>query len=426
MRSFQVLLLVLGGLILPAAGGVAYWGYRTSPEQTLRRGLAQLDQGLAEEAAAIAQSLDERGHPEPACLLRGEIWRRSGLALASTPAAENSSEALLSPRARDAFQRALAEFSRIKARDPLAVDSQVVGAECLVRLGERRLATEVLLAVVSRKPEHKEAHRWLAAIYIDLNSADRAIEHLRAWGELEPANGRPYRWIGLFYKDAKRPDEAIAAYQEALRRDLEPALRAAVVGEYAQSLMEFRGDYQEPLHLLAKLPDEQREQPNLRMIEAQCLFGQGRKAEAISAVDKVLQAMPDSVLALRFRAKIHLADDQPQPALPLLEKAVRLDPNDVETRQQLMHVYRQLGDTARADKEQRRLEETKNIWDQLTKLHEKAWRSPWDDQVRCRLAELCLKVNKPAEARMWLTAALACNPENQRAHELLQQMRSER
>src|SRR5262249_29871338 len=213
MRSFQVLLLVLGGLILPVAGGVAYWGYRTSPNQMLRRGLAQLDQGLTEEAAAMAQSLEERGHSDQACLLRGEIWRRSGLALASSPAAENTSEAALSPPPRDAFSRALAEFSRIKAPDPLALNSQVLGAECLVRLGERRLATEALLAVVSRKPEHKEAHRWLAAIYIDLNSADRAIEHLRAWGELEPANGRPYRWIGLFCKDAKRPDEAIAAYQ---------------------------------------------------------------------------------------------------------------------------------------------------------------------------------------------------------------------
>ena len=65
------------------------------------------------------------------------------------------------------------------------------------------------------------------------------------------------------------------------------------------------------------------------------------------------------------------------------------------------------------------LQDTKGVWDELTRLHQQAWRTPWDDQVRLRLGELCQKVNRPAEARMWLQAALACNPDNQRARQLL-------
>ena len=141
MRLSQLLLL-LTGLILPVSGAVAYWGYHTSPEQMVHRGLAELDRGLADEPARIADVLEERGHVNHASFLRGEIWRRTGLSLASTTAGESTSETARSSRARQAFQRALAEFSRVKAGDPLAADSSVLGAECLVRLGERKLAED--------------------------------------------------------------------------------------------------------------------------------------------------------------------------------------------------------------------------------------------------------------------------------------------
>ncbi|HEV3118613.1 MAG TPA: tetratricopeptide repeat protein [Gemmataceae bacterium] len=419
MRSARVYLLVFVGLVLPVSGGIAYWGRQSNPENMLYSGLFQLDQGLTEEAVSIAQSLDERGYVDHASLLRGEVWRRKGLALASSTTAESASDTSRASRARQAFQQALAEFCRVRANDPLALDSQVAGGECLVRLGERKLAEETFAAVVKRKADHKEAHRWLAAIYIDLNSGQKAIEHLRAWGELEPSNGRPYRWIGLFCKDAKRADEAIEAYQEALRRDLEPALRTAVVEECAQALMELRGDYQGSLRLLTELPEGQRQQPNLLMIEAQCLLGQGQSARAGQVVDKVLGMAPESVPALRLRAKIHLAENPPRQALSLLEKAVKADPYDIESLQALMLTYRRLGDNAAADRELRRLGETKSLWDELTKLQQQAWRAPWDDQIRCRIGELCQRIHRPAEARMWLTAALDCNPDNQRAKQLL-------
>ena len=47
---------------------------------------------------------------------------------------------------------------------------------------------------------------------------------------------------------------------------------------------------------------------------------------------------------------------------------------------------------------------------------------PWDDRVRYDIAALCLKINRVVEARMWLTAALACNPDNTQAREALRQL----
>ena len=82
-------------------------------------------------------------------------------------------------------------------------EATVRAAECLLQLGARRFATEALTDLVERRPDVIEAHRWLAATYIDLNAPDRALPHLRAWGRLEPTDGRPYRWIGFFIRDDK-------------------------------------------------------------------------------------------------------------------------------------------------------------------------------------------------------------------------------
>src|SRR6266446_8735841 len=96
---FSHVLVLLAGVSLPVSGGLAYWCYRTSPDQMLHRGLTELDRGLAEEAEGIAESLEERGHVDHARMLRGEIWRRSGVSLAST-AAGGAAETARSARAR--------------------------------------------------------------------------------------------------------------------------------------------------------------------------------------------------------------------------------------------------------------------------------------------------------------------------------------
>jgi tetratricopeptide (TPR) repeat protein len=407
-----------------AAGGILACVYTTRADYLLGQGQAALAQGDWDKAERYAERLEQRGHSNWSHLLRGEAWVRLGRATRehSVPAGLLlSGLGTQGTRPLEAFRLALGELSRIRDDGPVGQQGTVLAAECLVYLGEQRLAAEALTPLVKQQPEVTEAHRWLAAIYIDLNSANEAIEHLEAWGRLDPTTGRPYRWIGLFHKDYKRPAEAIAAYREASRRRLDPALQAAVVKELAETLIETQGAYQEALDALAQCP-EGFAGPEILTLRAECLWSLGRHDEGIELVESALRESPDLIEALLLRAKIALADDQPQAALPPLEKVVALDPHNVRSRQYLMQTYKQVGDRTRAAQQQRLLEETKGYMDRLTKLHQEAKARPWDDRIRHQIAVLCLKVNRVAEARTWLRAALASNPDNQQARQTLAEL----
>jgi Tfp pilus assembly protein PilF len=292
----------------------------------------------------------------------------------------------------------------------LATEATVLGAECLVHLSERRFAAEVLHWALQRNPDHKEAHQWMAAIYIDLNSPSQAIAHLREWGRLDPQNGRPYRWIGWFLsKDYAKFNEAIEAYREACRRHLEPALRAEVVKELAAALVDGPAEYAAALDALAQSP-ESADQPEFLALRAQCLWNLARRAEATPVVEKAFRQNPELPRALELRAKMFLAEGQPRAALPLLEKALQVDRHNHVCRQLLMQAYKQLGENVRAEEQRQLLEKTRSSKDRLSKLHDEALLRPWDAKVRNELADLCLELNLQAEAQMWRQAALACTP----------------
>ena len=73
-----------------------------------------------------------------------------------------------------------------------------------------------------------------------------------------------------------------------------------------------------------------------------------------------------------------------------------------------MQAYQQLGANDRAEEQRRLLEQARHEKQRLTQLHEEALRHPWDASIRQQLADLCLKLNRKAEAEMWRQAAAAC------------------
>src|SRR5207302_146550 len=201
-----------------------------------------------------------------------------------------------------------------------------------------------------------------------------------------------------------------------------PTVREEVLGELAECLLVGLSDYQAALKLLDQAPEVLAESPEMLALRAECFWGLGQPARAVQLLDRALLAEPDLVRALLLRAKIYLNDNDPQAALPLLDKAVQRLPHDLASRQYLMLTCRQVGNVTRAEHHQRLLKESTGYKDQLTKLHEEANRNSWDDQVRYRIAELCLKVNRPAEAQVWLRASLACNRWHRKAQGLLDQL----
>jgi tetratricopeptide (TPR) repeat protein len=322
----------------------------------------------------------------------------------------------------EALRKALDALGGVQADGPVGAEAAVRAGECLVRRGEHRAAADVLNRAVQRDPDQGEAHRWLAAVYIDLSSPNEAIRHLTEWGRLDPAEGRPYRWVGFFYKDYQNPEAAIPAYREALARRLPPDLRADVVRELAEVLLDARADYQGALDTLEGCPAEYANGPDFRLFRAESLLGLGRREEAERLADDVLRTDPKYPRALRVRARMYVATDRPQLARPLLEKCVALAPLDLSARQHLLEVCQQLQDGEAVKEHRRKYEEVRGLSRQLTLLYLTARDRPWDDWVRYETARLCVQLNRPGEARTMLRAALAANPGNRGARRLLEKL----
>ncbi|MCI0461714.1 MAG: hypothetical protein L0Z62_32585, partial [Gemmataceae bacterium] len=167
-----------GLLAVVVVGMACYWVYTTRPDTLLRQARTALEKGDAVAAGRIAERLNQRGYDQHAYILRGEIWVRLGRSLLQ-PEADSAAPTPADVGAQNAFGQALRELSQVADDGSLGSDAVVLAAECLVRLGDRYLAAEGLNTVVRRSPDHKEAHRWLAAIYIDTHSPWQAVHHLR-------------------------------------------------------------------------------------------------------------------------------------------------------------------------------------------------------------------------------------------------------
>jgi tetratricopeptide (TPR) repeat protein len=306
------------------------------------------------------------------------------------------------------YAKAVDEFNQIQDKGDLLIDaSALCGRWFLLELHRPGEAERFLQFVVSQRPDHIDAHRGLATLYYDQRAWVPAVLHLLQWAELDPHDGRAHRFMGLIYKDLDQLSPAIAAYEEALRRELNEPVVEEVKEELAECLVA-QSQYQRALTLMESGAPKQDATPKHQALRAECLWGLGRSSEAQTLLDGALINHPRVPELLRLRAKVHLHSNEPQAAITLLERAVEIDRHDFAGRYQLAQSYQALGRTAEAAEQRRLAEETKASLLQMTDLVKEASEKPWDAAVRQRLADLCQKLDKPDLAAMWRKAAASC------------------
>jgi tetratricopeptide (TPR) repeat protein len=466
--AFRIVLIVLL-LVVVIGVPIGYWYYTSRPSYLLKRGHEALQKAVqtedrekakaeVEKAERLILVLDKNGFTQAARLLRGEsqvyagefalrneaaafpysaVQQEGQMVLASAglsdlPVAIRPGAWLgeskvqkvfrVSSTSRDYYRKALAELTKIQDDGSVGIQGTILAAECLIRLGEQRLAAEGLTAILKRDPNNKDAHHLLAAIYIDLNSAKEAIEHLHEWGRLDPNDGLPYRWIGFFKKDKSEISAAREAYEEALRRQLSPEVKNDVLKELAITYIQ-QGEYQIALDTMGQGGEGFLEDPDILALRVECLRTTDRQQEAEQLVTSALEKDPNFVPGLQLLAEKYVTEDQPAKARHLLERAIQLEPHNLKVGTLLQDIYQQLREKDRADELKKLNDETREMQTELAeKLEPQARQEPWNDAVRLRIGEVFLKLRKYPEARMWLEACLACNPNNQQARMLLTQI----
>jgi tetratricopeptide (TPR) repeat protein len=373
-------------LVLGLLGmGAVFWYRFTRPDHLLQRGQQALHQGDLDQAERLAARLEKAGHKDHAHLLRCELFFRL-----------------------HDYAKAVDEFNQVQDQGDLLVQaSALCGRWFLLELHRPAEAERFLRFVVSRQPDHMDAHRGLATLYYDQRAWVPAVLHLLRWAELDPRDGRAHRFMGLIYKDLDQTSPAIAGYEEALRRELAPAVVEEVKEELAECLVA-QSHYERALALLEGRADRSDEVPKLVALRAESLWGLGRTSEAQALLDQALANHARAPELLLLRAKVYLHTNEAEAAIPLLERAVEIDRHDYAARYQLAQAYQAQGRRADAAEQRRLADQTKESLLQLTNLVKKASDKPWDASVRTRLAETCQMLGKPDLAAMWLRAADRC------------------
>lgn|GEM_PF-4493352 len=378
--------------------------------------------------------------------------------------ASGSQRADLQERTRAAFQLGLDELNHVVSEGPLRTEAAFLRGDCFVRLGDLRRAASMLRYVLDQNPDDIEAHRLLASLYYDTGAMSRAIFHLEEVARLDEKDGRPLRMLGAIHKDFRNATRAVNAYRTALDRPLTPAARAEVLRELSEVLINELGQHREALDFLRSVPPEFAHQPDILVLQAECLWQlQADKSEAQKLVDEAIRIDPELGPALVMQGKLLLHYEKPHESLEVLEHARRLDPFDHKCRNQLVAAYTLLAREADDEVQQtlalqgladslvplgtapslpatltvaaaetRRqtylffredhMKASQIIVDTLLKLSElsaKAEAEVWNAEVRFAIGSIWIQLHRPGMARMWLNAALVCDPQHRGARDAL-------
>jgi tetratricopeptide (TPR) repeat protein len=270
--------------------------------------------------------------------------------------------------------------------------------------------------------------------------------------------------LGAIHKDFRNSSRAVHAYRTALDRTLTPAARSEVLRELAEVLINELGQHREALELLRSVPPEFANQPDILVLQAECLWQlQADKSEAQKLVDEAIRTDPELGPALVMQGKLLLHYEKPHESLAVLEHARRLDPFDHKCRNQLVAAYTLLAREADDEVQQalalqgladglvplgtapslpatltvaaaetRRqtylffrddhMKASQIIVDTLLKLSElsaKAEAELWNAEVRFAIGSIWIQLHRPGMARMWLNAALVCDPQHRGARDAL-------
>jgi tetratricopeptide (TPR) repeat protein len=293
---------------------------------------------------------------------------------------------------------------------PLRVRTLTLSGQALYLAKRYQDAIRLLNQAVEADPNWIDAHRWLASAYYDLGLNEDAMEHLQRVAELDPSDPRPHRLMGLMHKDFEGFDLAVAAYLESLRRDPRQPDDETIRLELAESQIKLRR-YEDAMQTLAQCPPSDARS----VFEAECLYSLGKSDEARRRLQETLQRSPEHLPALMLSGTIELEQGNAAAAIETLSRAVTAYPKDYTARFKLAQAYRRAGNNELADQHTAEVDRLKAIRTEFAELHHVAAAEPNDAQVRCRLAELALELDRPDLAQVWYQAALAIDPTNEQA-----------
>jgi Tfp pilus assembly protein PilF len=195
----------------------------------------------------------------------------------------------------------------------------------VLRLRRKRPAEAIanFEAAAEAKPAEYKPRFYLAEALFEAGRGPASEPHYRKALELNPKAAEAMLGLGQSLLNQRKTDEAAPFFEQAA--SLEQAYRPGLL-QLAQ-VYEADKDFAKAIAIYQRFPED----PTVRERLGQLLTESGQAAQAIPELEAAVKNSP-SVANLTALATAYLKNRQPEKCQPLLDEALRLEPNNGELR----------------------------------------------------------------------------------------------
>ena len=296
-------------------------------------------------------------------------------------------------RKQNRFDDAVEKYKQALASDPKLFVAQLNLAEVLISLSRKEEAILPLRTYLANKPLEEEALRLLADTLRDLGRREEAMKEYEAIQALKPREAGALMELAQLQKGIGKPRSSAGLYEAILEKQPTniPALREA--GRlYDELKMPLRAIFCWQ-RVLSLKPGDLESQTHL----AECYKKIGSEDAALLAYEAVGKS--GDADAWRNAATLHLKRDEQEKARQALREAIKIRPQEIDTRRQLAGLM-QNGKTPEEK------DEAIELYKTILELESA------DERSRLNLANLYSEANRLADAQDQYDVILKEKPEH--------------
>jgi Flp pilus assembly protein TadD len=279
-------------------------------------------------------------------------------------------------------------YHRAVTLEPKNAETQLGAGIALAAAQQPYEAERRLVEAARLQPKDPRPHFVLAKLYDTYRNKTSTIAPLEKVTELDPQNAEAWYLLGTSFGDLHQFDRALDALQKAARYGPE---RAVYHRDLAQVQMHF-GKQEDARASLSKARALEPRDPGTLVLLAKIDLDQGATDERLQTAESLLKeaiAIDDRYsAAYRELGTLHARRRQMDEAVPVLRKAVKLDPTDGQALFQLAQALLRTGHDAEGQRLMKGFKELSEARRSVSSLEDRIHQDPKNPDLRLRVARL--------------------------------------
>jgi len=323
-------------------------------------------------------------------------------------------------------KEAVKALARSAALNPASSPARAALGLALARSDRPDEAESQLKAALDLDPKSAFAHFTLGNLYGRYKRWEQAAKHLKAVSELEPNNLEAQYLLAVCYGELLLEDRKMALLENLVQRAPKEVRYLKSLG-YAYL---FFGRFEQAEATYRRVLQIAPQDLETRYLLGRSLAEQASTPEAFAAAEKELRTVqarvPDNPGVHLALGILYFRRNEPQRAIPVLERAIKLRITEHKTWLYLGQSYMRVGRAAEAKRTLAEFERGTRISRTISQLENRLLNTPEDTpervrekkSVRLRLVRVYMEDNQYGRALNNVRLVLEHDPENAEARKL--------